>query len=154
MSLRTSVVSAFVSLMLATCLPGQSPTGAQAARGRRSSVHLDARIGKAHARWYRHTTGAWDNPEVIIDRTGISLRAAGSSPRMLGTDVDDLVSAMTALPVAAWPHGRVVRVVQTGRVGVALASQSEPTDAGYMLLKRTREAMRRLNVVIVDGPVG
>ena len=84
------------------------------------AIELDARIGPADPKLYRSIRDAadWQNPYLIIYPDGIELRVLGhpaSEPRRF--DASRLQQALSALPLASWPYGRVVAIQNVGILG-------------------------------------
>ncbi len=114
---------------------------------------LNAHIPKVDASWLQTANKVWDNPEVFVDVDGIYLTTGIPSTTNQKQRVANLTQALLQLPVSDWPHGRVIRLVQSSRIPIAFAGQPEPGDTGYQLLKRSEKELKELGIEVVMAPI-
>jgi hypothetical protein len=81
-----------------------------------SAKGLNPRIGKPNREKYFFIQdgAAWRNPKLLICAEGIEIRAQSLSTAGLTVPVTDLGRTLIALPVSAWPYGRVVAAADNG----------------------------------------
>jgi len=79
---------------------------------------LDPRIAPASPQRYKSIRDAkdWENPYLVIRRDGIEVIAKGLPSGRTTVARADLQRTLIALPLSAWPYGRVVAVQDTGIV--------------------------------------
>ena len=148
------IVGRFLLLgVLGSIAPMASPICAQGRQGRPAKLRLNARIGEPDETWVRSRKQVWDNPTVYVDPAGVYLSMGGALPTKETERVDDLATALVGLPVSAWPHGRVILLLQSARVPLALVGQPEPRDTAYQRLKKAQQVLKNLGIKVVFGPV-
>ena len=83
----------------------------------------------------------WRNPILVVGPDGIEVISEWLPPGRRTVPIDQLQSTLVALPVAAWPYGRVV-VAQDNGLRDADGSHDEPIrrnhQATVRILKRLR----------------
>lgn len=121
--------------------------GAAGAALAQEGARLDRRIPPAdRARHAKQWEKEWRNPRVVVDAAGVYLLLGGEPLGEEARPVEDLAAALAALPVKAWPHGRIVAVSETPRVKKGALPALAP--------ERLRELLDALGVEVVDTPVG
>jgi hypothetical protein len=111
--MRQSPVVVIILLLLTSCSHREQSalnsknTGAVPAEGQ-----LDPRIPPDDPDKYKSIQDArdWQNPLITVQGDGIHFRVGGSPVEWRIIQVDELSSLLRALPVTAWPYGRVVAV--------------------------------------------
>jgi hypothetical protein len=107
--------SAGIAVLLAVCM---APTFARPVQRNAAPPReeLSRRITRADPRKYRAIRDAkdWKNPILIIRRDGIEVEAKGMPSGSQTVALADLARTLVGLPVAAWPYGRVVVVIEIG----------------------------------------
>ena len=93
---RSSVVALVILAMLGGC-------------HQRQSSELDRRIPAANPGQYEHVDAKnWRNPYLIVVRDGVTLISDAIAGGEKTITLDQLRDSLKALPVSAWPYGRVV----------------------------------------------
>lgn len=71
---------------------------------------LDPKIRRANPATYRHVRDAkdWRNPFVVVIPDGVWLTCQGAGIPRRKVQVEKLADELVALPVSAWPYGRIV----------------------------------------------
>lgn len=85
---------------------------------------LNSRIGPANPDRYKAIRVAkdWENPYLVIRRDGIEIIAKSLPSGRKSVASADLQRTLTALPVTAWPYGRVVALQD---IGIRAADRSD-----------------------------
>jgi hypothetical protein len=75
---------------------------------------LESHIGKASRDVYKDITDAqnWKNPFLIVGAEGVTLINSKRLEQFL--PVEDVSSALSRMPVSAWPYGLVVALQENG----------------------------------------
>jgi hypothetical protein len=83
--------------------PAPAPTASEPA-----ALALDPLVPPSDPRKYAavESPAEWKNPFLIVAADGVEIRSGGERPAHVS--VDTLPAALVALPVSAWPYGRVV----------------------------------------------
>jgi hypothetical protein len=86
---------------------------------------LNSRIGPANPDRYKSIRDAkdWENPYLVIRRDGIEVIAKSLPSGRTTVAAADLQRTLIALPVTAWPYGRVI-VVQD--IGIRTPGDDQP----------------------------
>lgn len=79
-----------------------------------SSFRLDHGIPSADRSKYEKVQGwpDWKNPYLLIKRDGIEVHYEGGNRQLVSLDA--LARTLVALPVSAWPYGRIIAVCENG----------------------------------------
>lgn len=102
---------------------------------------LSSRIGPANPDRYKSIRDAkdWENPYLVIRRDGIEVIAKSLSSGRTTVPSADLLRTLIALPVTAWPYGRVA-AVQEISIRAGDRSDDKPIagnlDAALAILKK------------------
>ncbi len=120
----TVLVAAFTAGVAQTPAEGEiAPWAASLARN----------VPRADRDVYLHVDSPWKNPILMLDLPGISIGTGGEASGQ-ATDVQALAEDLASLPAAAWPLGRVVLLVHTGRafpfILLSGGTESPPPFAG------------------------
>ncbi|HYY99759.1 MAG TPA: hypothetical protein VE642_14265 [Pyrinomonadaceae bacterium] len=113
----------FLTLILFSLLPpGSCKPGAKPAVNSNTvsaGSELDPRIPPPDPNKYRDIldAGDWQNPYLVIQAGGISLTANAASIKNRIISTDELARSLIALPVSAWPYGRVIAAQEVGIIG-------------------------------------
>jgi len=139
-----TVVLAIAAANVRAALPIQL-TAAQSER-------LDSRIGPANLERYKSIRNPrdWENPFLVIDRGGIDVIAKALPSGRTTVARAELQRTLIALPIAAWPYGRVVALQDTGHVN-ADGSDTEPIAANREAALAT---LNTLQVTVERWPSG
>jgi hypothetical protein len=116
--------------------------------GSAQTGRLNPRIGPAAPEWYKSIRDAkdWKNPYLVIRRDGIEVivKTLASSGKTVAAA--DLEQTLIALPVTAWPYGRVV-AVQEVSIRAGDRSDDKPIadnlEAALAILKRLEVTVDR-----------
>jgi hypothetical protein len=86
---------------------------------------LSSQIGPAAPQRYKSIRDAkdWGNPYLMIRREGIEVIAKGLPFGRQTVTAADLQRTLIALPVTAWPYGKVVAVQD---IGIRAAGDEQP----------------------------
>ena len=113
------------ALLLSSVLVGcsASPRNQQAPPSQSAAVRLRAIPDADPSKYSRlPSMRQWRNPYLIVSKDGVSLLDVSNNEEHM-LKADELLDTLAALPVSAWPYGRVVAVQETG------VSLSEDTNA-------------------------
>ena len=87
------------------------------ATGKHTRSRLDLQIPAPDPVKYRDIRDGkdWQNPFLVVTRDGVSLMAkAVSLNEWKEVPLDRLADSLIALPLQAWPYGRVIGVMESG----------------------------------------
>jgi hypothetical protein len=109
---------------------------------------LNPRIGPAAPERYKSIRDAkdWENPYLVIRRDGIEVIAKGLASGRKTVAAADLEQTLIALPLTAWPYGRVVAVQE---IGIRAADRSDDKliaddlEAALAILKKLKATVDR-----------
>lgn len=88
----------------------------------------------------------WHNPYIAIQGDGIHFLVSGSPVEWRIIQADELLNTLRALPVSAWPYGRVIAVVDGG------GPQSGTPEASRRNRAKAEEVLKSLGVKINGWP--
>jgi len=105
---------------------------------------LDPRIPPADPDKYKSIQDGrdWRNPYISIQGDGIDILVSNSPVNWKLIQADELSSALRALPVSAWPYGRVVAAVDGG------GPQSGTPQSRKRNRAKAEEVLKALGVTI------
>jgi hypothetical protein len=109
---------------------------------------LSSRIGPANPDRYKSIRDAkdWENPYLVIRRDGTEVIAKSLPSGRTTVPSADLLRTLIALPVTAWPYGRVV-AVQEISIRAGERSDDKPIagnlDAALAIVKKLDVAVAR-----------
>jgi hypothetical protein len=81
-----------------------------------ANLRLDPRIPPPDRSKYRHIRDArdWKNPFISVGRDHVTLSCRALSIQYKRVRLEDLARELVALPVSAWPYGRIVGASESG----------------------------------------
>jgi hypothetical protein len=132
-------------LFLLPVSPWQRPPAAEAA-----DEKLDAKIPKADPKKYESVRDAkeWANPYLIVRAEGIEVVSKGIAKGRKVITTQELRKALAALPVSAWPYGKVVAVQE---IGIRSAQDEKPIKQNT---KAVKNVLKGLEVEAEWWPAG
>ena len=109
---------------------------------------MDSRIGAAAPQGHRSIRDAkdWENPYLVIRREGIEVIAKPLSSGRQTVAAADLQQTLIALPVTAWPYGRIA-VVQ--EISIRTGGDEKPIADN---LKAALAILEKLDVMVDRWP--
>lgn len=141
--MRAVLLVAMILSFACSQTPAETGDRKSANKVRKDVLKLDPRIRVAKVEEYHSVDAAqhWGNPMLFIEQNGVVVILNGiRSPDDKAIAVDELPAALVALPVSAWPLGRVVRIQQNGLL--------DPSDTTLQTtIKRVNEVLKQLAVV-------
>ena len=110
-----------------------------------------------------HTRSSWANPFLIVGKSSVNLtilyppmgpsgpsdtflRPVGARRRELDVRISDLPDALTAVPAATWPYGRVIAVEEDP------TATREDSHAVRRNVEQTMQVLNDLGIVVYEWP--
>ena len=110
-----------------------------------------------------HTRSSWANPFLIVSKTSVNLtilyppmgpsgpsdtflRPVGARRRELDLRIADLPEALSAVPPATWPYGRVIAVEEDP------TATREDSHAVRRNVEQTMQVLNDLGIVVYEWP--
>jgi hypothetical protein len=143
--MRQSLVVLPILLLLVSCSqPGQSGHSSGSVGEVRIEGQLDPHIPSPDPDKYKSVQDGrdWRNPYISIQGDGIHFLVSRSPVEWNLIQADELSNTLMALPLGAWPYGKVVAVVDGG------GPQSGTAESRRRNRAKAQEILESLGVTI------